>query len=82
MNALHHPTGESSNSDRTALDAALVAVNGVLLGKTHAVKLAMDCLVARGHLLLEDLPGMGKTVLAHALAKTLGLSFNLSLIHI
>lgn len=59
-----------------ALHAALAAVNQVLLGKTHAVRLAMTCLVARGHLLLEDLPGMGKTVLAHALARTLGLAFN------
>lgn len=60
----------------TTLNAALAAVDGVLLGKSHTVRLAMACLVARGHLLLEDLPGMGKTVLAHALAKTLGLSFN------
>jgi len=59
-----------------SLHAALAAVNQVLLGKSHAVRLAMSCLVARGHLLLEDLPGMGKTVLAHALARTLGLAFN------
>ncbi len=59
-----------------SLHAALAAVNQVLLGKSHAVRLAMTCLVARGHLLLEDLPGMGKTVLAHALARTLGLAFN------
>lgn len=59
-----------------SLHAVLAAVNQVLLGKSHAVRLAMSCLVARGHLLLEDLPGMGKTVLAHALARTLGLAFN------
>ncbi|HOI51547.1 MAG TPA: AAA family ATPase [Azonexus sp.] len=64
------------DSASPALHAALAAVNQVLLGKSHAVRLAMSCLVARGHLLLEDLPGMGKTVLAHALARTLGLAFN------
>ncbi|KAB2910226.1 MAG: AAA domain-containing protein, partial [Dechloromonas sp.] len=58
------------------LAGATAAVNSVLLGKQHCVRLAFACLIARGHLLLEDLPGMGKTVLAHALAKTLGLGFN------
>lgn len=58
------------------LAQACAAVDGILLGKSHAVKLAMACLVARGHLLIEDLPGMGKTVLAHALARVLGLQFN------
>ncbi len=48
----------------------------ILLGKPHQIRLALACLIARGHLLLEDLPGMGKTVLAHALARTLGLDFN------
>lgn len=76
MNAPHHQNDENISSDHPALNAAIAAVNSVLLGKSHAVKLAMACLVARGHLLLEDLPGMGKTVLAHALAKTLGLAFN------
>lgn len=64
------------DSASPSLHAALAAVNQVLLGKSHAVRLAMSCLVARGHLLLEDLPGMGKTVLAYALARTLGLAFN------
>ncbi|WP_371922660.1 AAA family ATPase [Simiduia sp. 21SJ11W-1] len=50
-------------------------IAGVLLGKDHQIKLAMTCLIARGHLLIEDLPGMGKTTLAHALAKVLGLSY-------
>ena len=76
MNAPHLPTKTASGSEAMALEAALAAVNSVLLGKTQPVKLAMACLIARGHLLLEDLPGMGKTLLAHALAKTLGLSFN------
>lgn len=51
-------------------------VSQVLLGKEHQVKLALTCLLARGHLLLEDLPGMGKTTLAHALANVMGLEYN------
>ncbi|NMZ62940.1 MULTISPECIES: AAA family ATPase [Pseudomonas] len=57
------------------LNACLKAVDGVLLGKETQVRLALACLLARGHLLIEDLPGMGKTTLSHALAKVLGLSF-------
>ena len=57
--------------------AALIAgLNHVLLGKEHQIKLALACLLARGHLLIEDLPGMGKTLLSHALARSLGLSYN------
>lgn len=52
------------------------ALNGVLLGKPHAVRSALTCLLAGGHLLIEDLPGMGKTLLAHGLAKVLGLSYS------
>lgn len=50
-------------------------VSSVVLGKPREVKLAVTCLLAKGHLLIEDLPGMGKTTLAHALARTVGLSF-------
>ena len=50
-------------------------LNSILLGKETPVKLSLACLLARGHLLIEDLPGMGKTTLAHGLAKVLGLSF-------
>lgn len=60
---------------RHRLDAALAQVNGVLLGKPRQVKLAFACLLAGGHLLLEDVPGVGKTTLAHALAVTFGLDF-------
>ena len=52
------------------------ALNTILLGKNHQVKLAMACLLARGHLLIEDIPGLGKTTLSHALANSLGLSYN------
>jgi len=51
-------------------------LNHILLGKDQQVKMALACLFARGHLLIEDLPGMGKTLLSHALAKALGLSYN------
>ncbi|GLZ84532.1 hypothetical protein Pres01_05830 [Metapseudomonas resinovorans] len=60
---------------RTKLDACLHAVNQVVLGKEAQVRLALTCLLARGHLLIEDLPGMGKTTLGQALARVLGLSF-------
>ncbi len=60
---------------RTQLEACIAAVNEVVLGKEHAVQLAMACLLARGHLLIEDLPGMGKTTLSHALAQVLGLTY-------
>jgi MoxR-like ATPase len=51
------------------------SVGRVLLGKEQQVKLSLACLLAKGHLLIEDLPGMGKTTLAHALAKVLGLDY-------
>ncbi|MGI4836969.1 MAG: AAA family ATPase [Janthinobacterium lividum] len=60
---------------RHALEACLQAVNEILLGKEVQVRLALTCLIANGHLLIEDLPGMGKTTLSHTLAKVLGLSF-------
>ncbi|HEY6940375.1 MoxR family ATPase [Dokdonella sp.] len=60
---------------RDALARAVRQVNTVVLGKKHEVRLAFVCLLAGGHLLIEDLPGVGKTTLAHALAATLGLGF-------
>lgn len=59
----------------TKLNACLDSVNQILLGKEPQVRLALTCLLARGHLLIEDLPGMGKTTLSHALANVLGLNF-------
>jgi MoxR-like ATPase len=53
----------------------LAQLDAALLGKSHQTRLALACLLARGHLLIEDLPGVGKTTLAHALAHTLGLEF-------
>ena len=57
------------------LHAAIAQVNKVLLGKARQVKLAFTCLIAGGHLLLEDVPGVGKTTLAHALAASFALEF-------
>ncbi|MFZ5756190.1 MAG: AAA family ATPase [Pseudomonadota bacterium] len=62
--------------DEKLITQAVAAVDSVLLGKRRQVQLAMACLFARGHLLIEDLPGMGKTTLAHALARVLGLSYS------
>jgi MoxR-like ATPase len=58
-----------------ALQRALAAVERVILGKPAQVRLCVACLLARGHLLIEDVPGVGKTTLAHALAHLLGLSW-------
>ncbi len=60
---------------RDALQAALAQVNTLVLGKPQEVRLAFVALLSDGHLLIEDLPGLGKTTLAHALAATLGLGF-------
>jgi MoxR-like ATPase len=71
---LSHPAA-SAPAARERLGEAEAQVNRILLGKQGEVRLALACLLAGGHLLIEDLPGMGKTTLAHALAATLGLSF-------
>ncbi|MBU2568507.1 MAG: MoxR family ATPase [Gammaproteobacteria bacterium] len=53
----------------------LESANRSILGKQHQIRLALCCLLARGHLLIEDIPGVGKTTLAHTLAKLLGLNY-------
>ncbi len=60
---------------RQSLRAAQDQVNSLVLGKQHEVRLAFVALLSGGHLLIEDLPGLGKTTLAHALASSLGLGF-------
>jgi MoxR-like ATPase len=66
----------SSESDRLArLKDAVSTVNQIIMGKEQQVKLAFSCLLARGHLLIEDLPGVGKTTLAHALATVIGVRY-------
>ena len=64
-----------TDTQREALKQALDQVNTLVLGKPHEVRLAFVALLSEGHLLIEDLPGLGKTTLAHALAATLGLGF-------
>lgn len=61
--------------DSKVLTEIIDSVGSVLLGKREQVKLSLCCLLAQGHLLLEDLPGMGKTTFAHALALTLGFEY-------
>ncbi|WP_440053038.1 AAA family ATPase [Pseudoalteromonas sp. T1lg65] len=58
-----------------AINQAIEAVSHVIFEKPEQIKLALCCLLSRGHLLIEDLPGMGKTTLSHALADVLGLSY-------
>jgi MoxR-like ATPase len=57
------------------LENVVKQVGEIILGKEHQIRLAIACMLARGHLLIEDIPGVGKTTLAHALAITLGLQF-------
>jgi len=57
------------------LSDAVAAIEGVVLGKPAQIRLCLACLLARGHLLIEDVPGVGKTTLAHTLARVLGLEW-------
>ena len=61
--------------DAAALARVLATLETVILGKPTQIRLCLACLLARGHLLIEDVPGVGKTTLAHALAHVLGLSW-------
>ncbi len=69
------PPDQTLHDALAALHRVIAQINSIVLGKEQAVRLTMSCLLARGHLLVEDLPGVGKTTLAHALARSLGLSF-------
>jgi MoxR-like ATPase len=60
---------------RVLADQVVREVGQVILGKPIEIRLAAACLLARGHLLIEDVPGVGKTLLARSLASVLGLSF-------
>jgi len=62
--------------DAVRLSESTVArLSEIILGKDRQLRLCVACLLARGHLLIEDIPGVGKTTLAHALAQVLGLSY-------
>jgi MoxR-like ATPase len=60
---------------KTELDNIRAAIGQIIIGKEQAVRQALTCLLAGGHILIEDVPGVGKTTLAHALAHTLGLEY-------
>ena len=60
---------------QSAVETAINQVGQLILGKERQIRLAVACLLAQGHLLIEDIPGVGKTTLAHMLARVLGLDF-------
>lgn len=65
----------SASANIIKLDNVINAISKIILGKNNAIKLAIACMIARGHLLIEDTPGVGKTTLAHTLAKVMGLHY-------
>ena len=67
---------QTTSALQQRLQQMLTGINQIVLDKPEVVKLSVACLLANGHLLLQDLPGMGKTTLAHAIANHLGLDFN------
>jgi MoxR-like ATPase len=74
MSAVQQPAPAAGLEEK--IRDVIAAANGIILGKEEVIRLALACLIARGHLLIEDIPGVGKTTLAHVLAQTLGLSFH------
>lgn len=60
---------------RNRIEQLVSQVGEIIVGKEHSVRLAVACLLARGHLLIEDIPGVGKTTLSHAIAGSLGLAY-------
>lgn len=73
---LHISNSSQAHSPATTLINTIIAeASAVILGKEQQIRLSLACVLAGGHLLIEDLPGMGKTTLAHTLAQVLGLSF-------
>jgi MoxR-like ATPase len=58
-----------------SLKPLLAQLNSIVLGKDHQIRLSLACMLSRGHLLIEDVPGVGKTTLAQSLARSLGLKF-------
>ncbi len=75
MNSTAFSSSPLAQTRRERLQLAELQVNRILLGKKERVRLAFCCLLARGHLLIEDVPGVGKTTLAHALAGVIGSNY-------
>ena len=69
-------TDNSITDFQTDINRAIGAIETIILGKSQQVKLAVCCLIARGHCLIEDLPGVGKTTLSQSIAQVFGLAFN------
>ena len=68
-------SADRDGSTAALVEGAIAGLGEIILGKDNQLRLCLACLLARGHLLIEDIPGVGKTTLAHALARTLGLSY-------
>ena len=75
MDVANSTTAPATRDVMQQLDSVVAQVSNIILGKERQIRLAITCLLARGHLLIEDVPGVGKTMLAHALAASLGLGF-------
>lgn len=75
MNTPTVSTTTFASDPRPLLPALLRQLNHIILGKSHVIEDCVTCLLAGGHLLIEDMPGVGKTTLAHALSHSLGLQF-------
>jgi len=73
---LLQPRFQNASAARTPVDRVIAAAGQIILGKDTQVRLALACLLAKGHLLIEDMPGVGKTTLAQVLARCLGLDFH------
>ncbi|MDT8282054.1 MAG: AAA family ATPase, partial [Gammaproteobacteria bacterium] len=69
-------THSDTRESKTLLDTAIEQIGHIILGKAEQIRLTVACLIARGHLLIEDQPGVGKTTLAHTIAQVMGLSFH------
>src|SRR6476659_586725 len=69
------PLSQANDPITQRLSAVLAQLDRIVVGKRDPLKLAFACLLARGHLLIEDIPGVGKSTLAQALAATLGLKY-------
>lgn len=72
---MKNPATNIGKASTLLLKQAAESIGQIILGKPEQIRLALTCLVAKGHLLIEDMPGVGKTTLAHAIAQVMGLDF-------